>query len=72
MTQAAAMLPDPESTTFHSVAHPHRTGEYDSGALGRETPYLHGLETSRDGRGMNNPGLKLTESAHFAMQDTAL
>ena len=55
MTQPAAMLPDPESTTFHSVAHPHRTGEYDSGALGHETPHLHGLETSRDGRVKNNP-----------------
>mgnify|MGYP005840288757 CR=1 FL=1 len=57
MTQPAATLPDPESTTFHSVAHPHRTVEYVSGALGRETPYLRGLETSRDGRVMNNPGL---------------
>ena len=57
MTQPAAMLPDPESTTFHSVAHPHRTGEYDSGALGRETPHLPGLETSRDGRAKNIPGL---------------
>ncbi len=56
MTQPAAMLPDPETTKFNSVAHPHRTGEYVSGALCHEPPHLHDLETSRDGRVMNNSG----------------
>jgi len=38
---------------------PHRTGEYVSGALGRETPQPRHLATSRYGGVVNKAGLKL-------------
>ena len=57
MTQPAAMVPNPESTKFHSVAHPHRTGEYVSGALGRETPRPQDLSPPHYGTLVNNPEL---------------
>lgn len=52
----------PASAAFRSVAHPHRTGEYDCGALGRETPHPLGLTTPRDGRAVNKAG-----SSSFSM-----
>ncbi|MEX2499487.1 MAG: RHS repeat domain-containing protein [Wenzhouxiangellaceae bacterium] len=57
MTQSTATAPSPASAAFRSVAHPHRTGEYASGALGREAPQLRDLEPSRDGWAMDHPGM---------------
>ena len=46
----------PGSAAFRSVVHPHRTGEYASGVLGRETPQLRRLTAFRYGRLVNKPG----------------
>jgi len=56
MTQPTTTTPGPASTTFRSVANPHRRGGYVSGSLGRETPHLQDLEPSRYVWVMNNPG----------------
>ena len=56
ITPPAAAPPDRASGAFRSVAHPQRTGEYASGALGRETPHLHSLTTPRDERVVHKPG----------------
>lgn len=55
-TQSTATAPCPASTAFFSVAHPRRTSEYASGALGRKMPHPRDLEPSRDDRVMDNPG----------------
>jgi len=52
-----ATPPVPASGAFRSVAHPHRTGEYASGALGRKTPHLRDLTASRYGRMVYKAGL---------------
>ena len=54
-----ATPPGPASAAFRSVAHPHRTGEYASGALGRKTPHLQDLTASRYGRMVNKAGFWL-------------
>jgi len=41
---------------FRSVVHPHRTGEYVSGALGRETPQPQHLAAPRNGGVVNKAG----------------
>jgi len=43
MTQSTATAAGPAPATFHSVAHPHRSYGYASGALGRKTPQLRDL-----------------------------
>ena len=55
-TPAAATPSGPASAAFRSVVHPHRTGEYASGALGRETTHLQDLTTSRYERMANKAG----------------
>jgi len=52
----AAAPPGPVAAAFRSVAHPHRTGEYASGALGHETPQPQDLPPPRDGRVVNKAG----------------
>ncbi|MCA1779605.1 MAG: hypothetical protein LC637_09530 [Xanthomonadaceae bacterium] len=55
-TRSTAAPPGPASAAFCSVAHPHRTGKYASGALGRKTPQPQNLEPPRDDRVVNKPG----------------
>ncbi|MEX2499755.1 MAG: hypothetical protein WD397_12875 [Wenzhouxiangellaceae bacterium] len=61
-TPSTATPPGPAPGAFHSVAHPHRTGECVSGALGRETPHLQDLSTPRDERVVNKAGEEVIES----------
>ena len=55
-TLPTAEPPGPASTAFCSVSHPHRTVEYASGALGRETPRPQDLSAPRYGTVVNKVG----------------
>ena len=48
----------PASEAFRSVARPHRSDGYASGALGRKTPQPHDLTAPRDGRVVNKSGVR--------------
>ena len=58
-TPAAATPSGPASAAFRSVVHPQRTGEYASGALGREAPRPRNLSAPRDGTAVNKVGEEL-------------
>jgi len=70
-TLPTAAPPDPASAAFRSVTHPHRTGEYASGALGRETPQTQDLTTPRDGRVVNKAGKAEQFATDAPAQNTA-
>jgi hypothetical protein len=55
-TLPTAAPPGPASEPFRSVAGPHRTGEYASGPLGRETAQPQHLAAPRDGRVVKKAG----------------
>ena len=55
-TLPTAEPPGTASGAFRSVEHPHRTGEYASGALGRETPRPQDLSAPRYGTVVNKVG----------------
>src|SRR6056297_2212509 len=71
-TRSTAAPPVPASAAFRSVAHPHRTGEYASGALGRKTPHLQDLTTPRDERVENKAGKKRIGAGLMAFLFTPL
>ncbi len=63
-TLPTAEPPGSASKAFRSDSHPHRTGEYASGALGRETPRKQNLSAPRYGTVANKVGLQLVYSLH--------
>ena len=63
-TLSTAEPPGSASKAFRSVSHPHRTVEYASGALGRETPRTQDLSAPRYGTVANKVGLQLIHSLH--------
>ena len=70
-TLPTAEPPGPASKAFRSVSHPQRTGEYASGALGRETPRPRDLSAPRDGTAVNKVGEELRGQLRYLAGEAA-